>query len=235
MTSCGRSRFSVLQSILIAGMLLSASQLNALTIACPSDASIVEKQAAKEVRRYIFLRTGTAPELRTADKHANLPSGDVIVVAANARAIVTELKAEYGNVDAPSSDHRMGYIIKSISKDDGNILVITGADTYTTLTAAYRFAELLGCYFNLVGDAIPDTKLAYPLNISGYDEKAQPWFELRGCIPFHNFTAGPDCWNTADYVSFITQQAKMGLNFQQTESTTLGNEGRYFTTRKCHR
>ena len=213
MTPFGKPRFSVLQSVLIAGMLFSASQLNALTISCPSDASIVEKHAAKEVRRYIFLRTGAAPQLRIADKYAHLPSGDVIVVAANTRAIITELKAEYGNVDAPSSDHRMGYIIKSISKGDRSILVITGADTYTTLTAAYRFAELLGCYFNLVGDAIPDKRLSYPLNISGYDEKAQPWFELRGCIPFHNFTAGPDCWNTADYVSFITQQAKMGLNF----------------------
>ena len=99
MTPFGKPRFSVLQSILIAGMLFSASQLSALTISCPSDASIVEKQAAKEVRRYIFLRTGTAPQLRVADKYANLPSGDVIVVAANARAIITELKAEYGNVD----------------------------------------------------------------------------------------------------------------------------------------
>ena len=213
MTSCGRFRFSVLQSILMAGILLSASPLNALTISCPRDASSVEKQAAKEVRRYIFLRTGTAPEIRIADEYANLPSGDVIVVAANASSIVTELKAEYGNVDAPNLDQRLGYIIKSIRKDDRDILVITGADTYTTLTAAYRFAELLGCYFNLVGDAIPDQRLPYPLNISGYDEKAQPWFELRGCIPFHNFTAGPDCWNTVDYVSFITQQAKMGLNF----------------------
>ena len=41
--------------------------------------------------------------------------------------------------------------------------VITGADTVTTLTAAYRFAETIGCYFNLAGDVIPDQKLAYPL------------------------------------------------------------------------
>lgn len=213
MMPCWRRRFLVLQSILIASTLLSTSHLNAITISCPSNASTTEKQAAKEVRRYIFLRTGTAPEIRMADKYADLPSGDVIVVGANDRPIVTELKSEYGKVDAPHANHRMGYIIKSISKDDRNILIITGADTYTTLTAAYRFAELLGCYFNLAGDAIPDKKLTYPLNISGYDEKAQPWFELRGCIPFHDFTAGPDCWNTADYVSFITQQSKMGLNF----------------------
>ena len=81
------------------------------------------------------------------------------------------------------------------------------------MTAAYRFAELIGCHFNLAGDVIPDAKLPYPPTLGGFDEKSQPWFELRGCIPFHNFTAGPDLWNTADYKSFITQQVKMGLNF----------------------
>lgn len=213
MTSCGKSRFNVLQSILTACILLSALQSNAQTIVHPSDASITEQQAAKELRRYIFLRTGTAPVLKTVGNDGGLPAGDVIVVAANASPIITELKAEYGNVDAPSSDNRMGYIIKSISKDDRNVLVITGADTFTTLRAAYRFAELIGCHFNLAGDVIPDQKLSYPISISGYDEKSQPWFELRGCLPFHNFTAGPDLWNLADYKSFITQQAKMGFNF----------------------
>jgi len=213
MTLYGKSQFNVLQSILTACVLFSALQLNAQTIVHPSDASIAEQQAAKEIRRYIFLRTGTAPALAIADNYSSLPAGDVIVVSTNARAIITELKHEYGNVDAPDSDNRMGYIIKSISKDGRNVLVITGADTPTTLTAAYRFAELIGCHFNLAGDVIPDAKLPYPLTISGYDEKSQPWFELRGCIPFHNFTAGPDLWNTVDYVSFITQQAKMGLNF----------------------
>lgn len=194
-------------------ILFLASPLQALFVVHSENASAVERQAAKEVKRYIFLRTGTAPDLIKAKAYADLPDGDVIVVAAGDRPIITELKAVYGNVDPPSSDNRMGYIIKSITKDDRNILIITGADTYTTLTAAYRFAEHLGCYFNLVGDTIPDQKIHYPIDISGYDEKAQPWFELRGCIPFHNFTAGPDLWNTADYVSFITQQAKMGLNF----------------------
>jgi len=108
--SCCRSRFRILQAILIGCISFSASQVNALNIACPGDASVVEKQAAKEVRRYLFLRTGKAPELKNADKYASLPDGDVIVVAANSRPIITELKAEYGGVDAPSSDNRLGYI-----------------------------------------------------------------------------------------------------------------------------
>ena len=98
--SCSRSRFRILQAILIGCISFSVSQVNALNIACPGDASVVEKQAAKEVRRYLFLRTGKAPELKAADNYASLPAGDVIVVAANSRPIITELKAE-GNDTLP--------------------------------------------------------------------------------------------------------------------------------------
>ena len=203
----------LLEILLSACILLFAVPLKALKIAHSSDASKIEVQAAKEVRRYIFLRTGIAPEVISANRYADLPDCDVIVVAADNKSIIAKLKSEYGNVDAPDSDNRKGYILKSINKNDRHILVITGADPVTTLTAAYRFAETIGCYFNLAGDVIPDQKLAYPLDISDYDEKSQPWFELRGNLPFHNFLAGPDFWSKADYKSFMTQQAKMGLNF----------------------
>ena len=183
------------------------------TIVYPSQGSNTELLAAKEVRRYIFLRTGTAPALAKVTNAKTLPAGDVIVVSENSRPLITELKQNYGNVDAPVSGDRKGYLIKSVSKDGRNILTITGADGATTLYAAYRFAELLGCYFNLAGDIIPDRKMSYPLDIGRYDEKSLPWFALRGNLPFHNFLSGPDFWSTADYKSFLTQQAKMGLNF----------------------
>ena len=183
------------------------------SISFSSFSSSLEKQAAKELRRYIFLRTGIAPQITVADNYNSLPSGDVIVIAVNSSSIITELKVEYGNINAPDSDNRKGYLIKSFEKDGRNILVLTGADSITTLNCAYRFAELIGCHFNISGDVIPDLKLSYPLDISNYDEKSQPWFEMRGILPFHNFLAGPDLWSTVDYKSVLTQQAKMGMNF----------------------
>ncbi len=122
-------------TVLIAFVSTSASPIFAVTIAHTDDASTLEKQAAKEVRRYTFLRTGTAPKLKKVNDYNSLPNGDVIIVAQNASPIITELKAEYGNVDAPSSDGRMGYIIKSIRKDSRNIWVTTGADSYATSRA----------------------------------------------------------------------------------------------------
>ncbi len=186
---------------------------NLPTVVYPSNGSRTELLAAKEVRRYVFLRTGAAPALATAGDYGELPEGDVIIISNGSHPIIAELKQHYGSIDPPSSDNRKGYLIKSISKDGRDILILAGADNATTLNAAYRFAEQLGCYFNLGGDAIPDLRITLPLDISTYDEKSQPWFELRGNLPFHNFLAGPDLWSAADYRSFLTQQSKMGMNF----------------------
>lgn len=214
-TECSKMKAATLkyQVFFIVLMLLIPIINSAQTIVKTSNASISEEQAANEIRRYIFLRTGTAPSVVTADTYVAFPYGDIILIAENNSAIITELKPDYGNVDAPSSNNRMGYLIKSISKDSRNVLVICGTDSITTLRAAYRFAELIGCHFNLGGDVIPDNRLAYPIDISEFDEKGIPWFEMRGILPFHNFLAGPDFWSTEDYKSVITQLAKMGMNF----------------------
>ena len=80
--------------ILIGLYNLSYSQV----IVYPTSSSYSEKLAAKELRRYIFLRTGTAPSLTTSDNYIGLPLEDVIVVGVNSSNIITELKEEYGNV-----------------------------------------------------------------------------------------------------------------------------------------
>ena len=51
-----------LLKIIFSGYLLLLVPVKALNIAHTSDASTVEQQAAKEVRRYVFLRTGIAPD-----------------------------------------------------------------------------------------------------------------------------------------------------------------------------
>jgi hypothetical protein len=114
------SNYRVLKSFILVFIFFSAFQLKAQTVVYPTKGSDTELHAAKEVRRYIFLRTGTAPELAAADNYSSLPEGDVIVVSEDSRDIITEIKQEYGNVDAPDSDNRLGYIIKSVDKGDVN-------------------------------------------------------------------------------------------------------------------
>jgi hypothetical protein len=175
----------------------------AATIVVPADATLPEVLAAKEVRRYVYLRTGELLGLTSTDE---LPEGDVVLVAADADPLVVALDEAIGWDNAPG-----GYLIKSVEQQDRTILVVTGADPDATLHGAYRFAEHLGVGFGLEGDVIPDAPVT--LELTGHDEVAEPLLETRGLLPFHDFPAGPDFWNTDDYLLVVGQMPKLGLNF----------------------
>ena len=175
----------------------------AATIVTPRRATLPEVLAAKEVRRYVYQRTGELLALTSSD---TLPEGDVILVAVQTSALVSDLDHAIRYDNPPG-----GFLIKSVEQEERTVLVITGIDPDATLHGTYRFAEHLGVGFGLEGDIIPDARVA--LNISGYDEVAVPLLETRGLLPFHDFPEGPDFWNTDDYLMVVSQMPKLGLNF----------------------
>ncbi len=170
----------------------------------PQSASVAEKLAAKEVRRYLYLRTDQKLPVQAA---MSLPSsGDVILVANDHNPMVDNLRNQINQTTTAG-----GIIIKSVSENGRTVLVITGNNAESTLIAAYRFAEHLGIGFDFSGDAIPDVKI--PLSLTGFDEAGARRFETTGYLPFHDFLPGPDIWSTDDYLVIINQLAKMGMNF----------------------
>ena len=76
-TECSKMKATTLkyQVFFIVLMLLIPIINSAQTIVKTSNASISEEQAANEIRRYIFLRTGTAPSVVTADTYVALGFG----------------------------------------------------------------------------------------------------------------------------------------------------------------
>lgn len=175
----------------------------AATIVVPAGATLPEVLAAKEVRRYVYLRTG---ELLPLTSTGVLPQGDVVLVAAEADPLVEDLDESIGYDNVPG-----GFLFKSIEQQARTVLVITGSDPDATLHGAYRFAEHLGVSFGLEGDVIPDAPIV--LELTGYDEVATPLLGTRGLLPFHDFPAGPDFWNTDDYLLVVGQLPKLGFNF----------------------
>ncbi|MBD3206369.1 hypothetical protein GF319_08500 [Candidatus Bathyarchaeota archaeon] len=174
------------------------------TIIYSETSTNTEILAAKEVRRYLYLRTN---EILTLKQVKSLPeTGDLILVATDNDPMVDSLRSLINH-----NTNREGFIIKTVESDGRNILIITGYDATSTLYAAYRFAEHLGIGFDLTGDAIPDKKI--DLDITGFDEMAEPRFRIRGIHPFHNMMSGPDNWHTSDYMVIMSQLAKMGMNF----------------------
>jgi len=177
-----------------------------VVIVCPQDASPLTAFAAREVRRYVYLRTGDLlPIVESAkDAHAivvtrkDSPAARALAAHPAAKTLLDRLEPD-------------DYVLKT--RDEGNrreVYLVGGSDT-ATLYAAYRFAEHLGVRFHLHGDVVPDMRV--PLELPKLDERRSPLFELRGIQPFHDFPEGPDWWNPDDYKAIIAQLPKLGMNF----------------------
>jgi hypothetical protein len=176
----------------------------------PKSGSFAEKLAAKEVRRYIYLRTGRLLPLCDAP-----PAGadrTLIVVGNKGQALVREISAAAKLTDAVERLAAEQYMLKTIDRPDGGkVLLIAGGDCAGTLYGAYRLAEHLGVRFYMHGDVVPDE--LSPLALPRLDETGKPLFALRGIQPFHDFPEGPDWWNGDDYKAILGQLPKMRMNF----------------------
>jgi hypothetical protein len=180
------------------------------TIAVPENASSTVILAAKEVRRYVYLRTGLLPDiLKTAAAVPLRPN--VIVVAPAGSKLIGLLPLESSFRDTLNRMNKDGHCLKTISTATGRILLITGYDDTATLYGAYTYAEKLGVRFHAHGDVIPDGRIDF--KIPDCSEWHIPLFATRGLQPFHDFPEGPDWWNLDDYKAIFGQMAKMKMNF----------------------
>ena len=44
-------------------------------------------------------------------------------------------------------------------------------------------------------------------------DAGKPLFGVRGIQPFHDFQEGPDWWDQGDYLTYVSQLAKLRMNF----------------------
>ena len=182
----------------------------------------MEQLAAREVRRYVYLRTGRLLPMMTEPEWPR-PGENVILVGRKDRPLV-RFGAEPDLRPSLEVLPPQAYWLKTFSNDKWppnkrpltpatphQTLLVCGGDDAGTLYAAYRLAELLGVRFYLHGDVIPDEPMEWKL--PELDEHGAPLFALRGIQPFHDFPEGPDWWNRDDYLAVIGQLPKLRMNF----------------------
>ena len=201
---------------------LSARTESALptAVVCPCDAGFAEKLACKEVRRYIYLRTGTL--LPIVDEPTNGSAGVIIVGRKDrpaVQAFLSDAKLK-ATVDGLASEQ---YVLKTLQHNGRPVLLVAGGDEIGTLYGAYRFVEHLGVRFFLDGDVVPDA--GAPLQIPDFNENGKPLFALRGILPFHDFPEGPDLWNLDDYRAVLAQLVKLRMNFFGLHTYSKGDWG----------
>lgn len=181
-----------------------------IRILIPRDASKIEQLAAREVRRYVYLRCGAALPV-TAAAVAPAEAGSCIIVARGDRPIVLDATDDADVRRTIASLRPQHHLLKTIGGGGSQRLLVVGGDDAGTLYAAYRFAEHLGVRFGLDEDVLPDARVE--LKLPRLDELSRPAFELRGIQPFHDFPEGPDWWSTEHYRAVISQLPKLRMNF----------------------
>jgi hypothetical protein len=189
---------------------VSAAQGRPTTIVTRADASWAEQLAAREVRRYVYLRTGLLLPILT-QQAGMLPRGNRILVQRKDRPLFPPVDLLPLDTLGPQS-----YWLKTITLERSpgvgtQMLLVTGGDDAGVLYAAYALAEVLGVRFYLHGDVVPDERMEWKVPV--LDLRGAPLFALRGIQPFHDFPEGPDWWNRDDYLSVIGQLPKLRMNF----------------------
>lgn len=170
----------------------------AIEIQVAPGGSALQQLAAKEVVRYVYLRTGLRPE--------SIPEPGKIIIARKDAALLTDTSVRAAAVDLKPQQ----YVLKTTRTEGTRTWWIVGGDDVGTLYGAYGFAEKLGVRFYLHGDVIPDERLAV---IPDMDDTGKPLFDLRGINPWGSHPFGFDAWSAEDYKTIFTQLAKMRMNF----------------------
>jgi hypothetical protein len=179
-------------------LLGAATAQAAIEIRTTPECSSMQRLAAKEVVRYLYLRIGSLPEKIAQDGR--------IVIADKAADVVSDAATKAAAKDLQPQQ----YMIRTTTTDGKKTWWIVGGDDVGTLYGAYRFAERLGVRFYLHGDVVPDERLAA---IPDVEDVGRPLFALRGVNPWGSHPFGFDAWSTDDYKAIFTQLAKMRMNF----------------------
>jgi hypothetical protein len=165
--------------------------------------------AAKELRRYFYLRTGGLP---TMDRLSSLSQirRDSVVIVIKGSPLLDGL-ADGDAVQKISGLGAQDYLLKTVTILSKKIVLVVGGSGPAVLYGAYELAGKLGIRFYLEGDVVPDNRMT-SLNLD-LDETGRPIFPIRGIQPFHDFPEGPDWWTVENYKAILAQLPKLRMNF----------------------
>jgi len=189
--------------------LLGCKKTEDFTIYLSESAEEKEWLAAKELRRYLYLRIDKLIPIIKGPIPDTSPSNGIMIGTRKNQELIKFLPDSI-QTSIPNLTSE-AYILYTNNANGNSSSIILGADFQGLLFGTYRFLEKLGVCFYLHGDVIPDEKIT--LNLPSFLEIRQPLFNIRGILPFHDFPEGPDWWDEEDYNLFITQLPKLQMNF----------------------
>jgi hypothetical protein len=210
-------RFNFYLFIIVLGAILNItsgcakSQKHKVCLVISDSPTLLETYAAREVRRYLYLRTGILVPILRDDLNRIPKDKDLIVIGSSSSKLLIEVMKNNKLTDPTLSLKEQSFWLKTIKHKNQTMLIVLGKDDPGTLRGAYKLMESYGIRYTLNEDIIPDelTNLILP----SIDLIANPVFDIRGNFPYFCNPEGPDNWNANAFKAFITQQTKLGMNF----------------------
>jgi hypothetical protein len=178
-------------------------------------ATKLERLGAAELRRYLYLCTGTLPPLVEIGSWAEIDRPGIIVTRDAAAGFASAGAKSGFDAAAGARVPKLGpeeYWLKTVAQRGQRHVLIAGGDPLGALYGVYAFLERQGVRFYLDGDVVPEERFEYKAP-DDLDETARPLFKLRGIQPFHDFPEGPDWWNEDTYKAVLGQLPKLRMNF----------------------
>lgn len=172
-----------------------------------ADASRLERVAAAEVRRYLYLVTGGLPAVVEAVSTSGL-TGPAVIVTQQGRSLLRGLESSLSPVPRLGPED---YWLKTVEISGRSHVLVAGGEGAGVLYGAFAFAEKFGVRFELDADLVPEDWISY--TTPDLDETGRPLFAIRGVLPFHDFPEGPDWWRLDNYKTVLGQLPKLGMNF----------------------
>ena len=210
--SLSLASFLVLTSGLFDSVACSAAE--SITIVEPPKAALPERLAAREIRRYLYLRTGELVPIVAADserpvgpEHHHRAQGPADHQRHDQRRCAARRVCEIAATSAVSAeDHPSGQQRRQAGPAG------RGRRSRSARSTAHIGSPSTGA------SASTSTAMWCPtgrsaLTLPTLDERGEPLFQTRGIQPFHDFPEGPDWWNTDDYKAIIAQLPKLRMNF----------------------
>ena len=194
-----------LLSLVMVSTLAAGADALPVAVVRSDGASFQVRLAGREVRRYLYLRTGGLAQI--AGPEDNIKADSVIVIGVKGAAHLKGYLQDKAFARRIESLGPQQYVIKTA----GRVVLIAGGDPIGALYGAYRFIEHFGVRFYLHGDVIPDKQIAW--KTPEIDLTGKPLFALRGINTWGSHPFGFDQWSADDYRSTIAQLAKMRMNF----------------------
>ncbi len=157
------SRKSPLACLVLAGFVALGAAACARKSAGPDividkGASWHDLAAAKEVRRYIYLRTGALSSVERLSSLSEIRRPSVVIAEKGAT-----LLDGLGDADAVSKIAGLGaqdYLLKTVPFLSTKLTLVVGGSGPAVLYGAYQLAEKTGVRFYLDGDVVPDARMA---------------------------------------------------------------------------